>query len=119
MEATSDRNWYHYPPVVLPSPVLALATSHNGIWAGGAGGVAWYPIHTDWQPRISGLPLNSVAALLSIEGQLIAGGTGGIAYSSDEGVNWRKAEIQNGVDLYSLSLSRHASLSRKRCWQQR
>jgi photosystem II stability/assembly factor-like uncharacterized protein len=98
MEATRDRNWYHYPPVVLPSPVLALATSHNGIWAGGAGGVAWYPIHTDWQPRISGLPLNSVAALLSIEGQLIAGGTGGIAYSPDEGVSWKKAEIQNGMD---------------------
>ncbi len=98
MEATSDRSWYHYPPVVLPSPILALATSTDGIWAGGAGGVAWYPIHTDWQPRISGLPLNSVAALLFIEGQLIAGGTGGIAYSPDKGISWKKAAIQNNVD---------------------
>ncbi|MBV9709601.1 MAG: hypothetical protein JO011_01655 [Ktedonobacteraceae bacterium] len=98
MEATRDRSWYQYPPVVLPSPVLALATSQQGIWAGGAGGVAWYPIHTDWQPRISGLPLSSVAALLTIEGQLIAGGMGGIAYSSDEGRSWKTAEIQNGGD---------------------
>src|SRR5450432_1485306 len=98
MEPIREGSWYHYPPVALPSPVLALATSSGGIWAGGAGGVAWYPIHTDWQPRISGLPLNSVAALLYIEGQLIAGGTGGIAYSPDKGISWKKAEIQNGVD---------------------
>jgi photosystem II stability/assembly factor-like uncharacterized protein len=98
MKPIREGNWYHYPPVALPSPVLALATSHSGIWAGGAGGVAWYPIHTDWQPRISGLPLKSVAALLSIGGRLVAGGTGGIAYSPDGGESWQKAEIQDTVD---------------------
>lgn len=110
MEATSDRSWYHYPPVVLPSPILALATSSDGIWAGGAGGVAWYPIHTDWQPRISGLPLNSVAALLFSDGQLIAGGTGGIAYSLDKGISWKKAEIQDEVDsVLAFTVSSHTA----------
>lgn len=110
MEATRESNWYHYPPVALPSPVLALATSPGGIWAGGAGGVAWYPIHTDWQPRISGLPLKSVAALLSIDGRLIAGGTGGIAYSPDGGISWQKAEIQDGVDaVLALAVSSHSA----------
>jgi photosystem II stability/assembly factor-like uncharacterized protein len=108
MEPIREGNWYHYPPMVLPSPVLALATSPGGIWAGGAGGVAWYPIHTDWQPRISGLPLKSVAALLSIEGRLIAGGSGGIAYSPDGGKSWQKAEIQEAVDsVLALAVSSH------------
>jgi photosystem II stability/assembly factor-like uncharacterized protein len=98
MEATRESSWYHYPSVALPSPVLALATSSDGIWAGGAGGVAWYPIHTDWQPRSSGLPLKSVAALLFVERRLIAGGAGGIAYSPDGGKSWQKAEIPDGVD---------------------
>jgi len=106
MEPIKKGDWYHYPPVALPSPVLALATSPGGIWAGGAGGVAWYPIHTDWQPRISGLPLKSVAALLSVEGRLIAGGTGGIAYSPDGGESWQKAEIQKAVDsVLALAVS--------------
>src|SRR5450631_403160 len=108
MEPIRKGRWYHYPPVALPSPVLALATSPGGIWVGGAGGVAWYPIHTDWQPRISGLPLKSVAALLSIEGRLIAGGTGGIAYSPDGGKRWQKAEIQDTVDsVLALTVSSH------------
>lgn len=108
MEPIKEGYWYHYPPVALPSPVLALATSPGGIWAGGAGGVAWYPIHTDWQPRISGLPLKSVAALLSIEGRLIAGGTGGIAYSPDGGKSWQKAEGREAVDsVLALAVSSH------------
>lgn len=98
MKPIREGNWYHYPPVTLPSPVLALATAHGGIWAGGAGGVAWYPIHTNWQPRISGLPLKSVASLLFVEGRLVAGGTGGIAYSPDGGKSWYKAEIQDPID---------------------
>ena len=113
MEPIREGSWYHYPPVVLPSPVLALATSSGGIWAGGAGGVAWYPIHTDWQPRISGLPLKSVAALLSIDGRLIAGGTGGIAYSPDGGKSWQKAEIQDTVDsVLAMAVSSHFTQSR-------
>ena len=113
MEPIKEGYWYHYPPVALPSPVLALATAPGGLWAGGAGGVAWYPIHTDWQPRISGLPLKSVAALLSIDGRLIAGGTGGIAYSPDGGKSWQKAEIQKAVDsVLALAVPSHFAQSK-------
>ncbi len=96
MKTTQDTTWFRYPPIVLPSPVLALSAERNGVWAGGAGGVAWYPIHSDWEPRITGLHLSPVAALASSEQILLAGGNGGIAYSENSGRKWQVAVMPEG-----------------------
>lgn len=106
MEATQHSVWQQYPPIVLPSPVLALAAQRNGVWAAGAGGVAWYPIHSDWQTRSKGLPINAVVSLAYTDSILLAGGTGGIAYSFDGGVNWKAAAIPNeAVSITALLIS--------------
>lgn len=108
MEATKDMVWYHYPPIVIPSPVLALAAERGGVWAGGVGGVAWYPIQSDWEARISGLPLTSVAALVHVQGLLIAGGTEGIARSEDGGLSWKAADMQDeAASITAILLSPH------------
>jgi photosystem II stability/assembly factor-like uncharacterized protein len=109
METTRETDWFYYPPITLPSPILALAAERQGIWAGGAGGVAWYPIYRNWEPRITGLHLSTVAALASSEsGVLLAGGNGGIAYSSDGGLKWQIAEMtENTATVTALLLSPH------------
>jgi photosystem II stability/assembly factor-like uncharacterized protein len=38
-----------------------------------------------------------VTALLALEGLLLAGGSGGIACSYDNGTNWRQADLEDGV----------------------
>ncbi len=97
MRTTKDTVWQRFPPLALPSPVLALALGAGGIWVGGAGGVAWRDAGGEWEPRISGLPLLTVTALEYVSGQLVAGGTGGIARSQDGGKTWQKANLQEGV----------------------
>lgn len=87
-----DDRWQTLPPIRPPTPVTALAGGPGGVWAGGAGGVAWLPASGDWLPQISGLPVTSVAALAHAGGWLLAGGAGGIARSSDGGRSWRPAD---------------------------
>src|SRR2546426_717311 len=55
--------WWWFPPIALPSAVLALASGASGVWAGGVGGGAWRAAGGEWEPRVSGLPLTRVAAL--------------------------------------------------------
>lgn len=88
------NQWHQYPPIMLASPTLALATGHHGTWAGGYGGVAWYGDDGQWQTLVSGLPVMSVAALAYAGGWLLAGGAGGIARSHDRGQSWELTNIQ-------------------------
>src|SRR2546423_15208238 len=79
METTDTETWHSFPAPVVPSPVLALAAGPGGIWARGAGGVAWYTQGDAWAPRVSGLALRGVAALARAGSWLLAGGGGGNA----------------------------------------
>lgn len=91
------NQWRQYPPIMLASPTLALATGPNGAWAGGYGGVAWYGGDGPWQTLVSGLPVLSVAALAYAGGWLLAGGTGGIARSRDRGQTWELSTIMGDI----------------------
>jgi len=106
LEATTEKVWHQLPPVILPSPVFAVTAGRDGIWAGGAGGVAWFPTTGNgsqtsetWQSRISGLPLSSVTTLTYIDSDnlLLAGGVEGIARSRDGGRSWQLANLEDGV----------------------
>ena len=128
METITKNTWQPLPTIVLPSPVFTLAAGPNGIWAGGTGGIAWYPgpIHENaaqsgnehplvdaplWQPRNSTLPISLVTALTYKEGLLLAGGVEGIAYSQDEGRHWQQAALEDGVaSITAFALSPHFSV---------
>lgn len=114
METFTKDTWHSLPPVILSSPVFTLAAGQNGIWAGGTGGIAWYPGQPQgnddphgnehspeatpaWQTRISTLPLSLVTALTYKEGLLLAGGVEGIACSHDEGRYWQPALLEDGI----------------------
>ena len=85
MDIPETMVWQQLPPILLPSPIMALAHGPDGLWAGGIGGVAWRPADRAWEPRLSGLPLTAVAALTYADGWLLAGGAEGIARSGDGG----------------------------------
>ncbi len=124
METMTKNIWQPLPKIVLPSPVFTLAAGHNGIWAGGTGGVAWYPGPVQesidqpgnedgsrWQTRNSALQISLVTALTYIEGLLLAGSIEGIAYSQDEGRHWRQADLEDGVAaITAFALSPHFSV---------
>ncbi len=93
MGATGQSaSWRHLPPVTVEFPVTALACSSGGLWAGGAGGVAWLPEDSIWQARVSGLALTAIGALAYAGGWLFAGGAEGIARSRDGGQSWHLAD---------------------------
>lgn len=92
--------WQQLPPLALPSPVFALATGRNKVWAGGVGGVACYSAdgaHEAWEQGSATLPLSAVTTLLFLDGFLLAGGSEGIAYSYDNGATWQQAEVEDGM----------------------
>jgi photosystem II stability/assembly factor-like uncharacterized protein len=115
LETMTKNTWHPLPQMVLPSPVFTLAAGQNGIWAGGTGGIAWYPgsMPEDaslWQTRISTLQISLVTALTYREGLLLAGGIEGIAYSRDEGKHWQQAALEDGVSsITAFALSPHFS----------
>lgn len=116
------NTWRSLPPLVLSSPVFALAVGPQGLWASGTGGIAWYtesrsndgPVQesaqsqqTDsspdgWSTRI--VPLSSVTALLYKNDLLLAGGLEGIAFSSDGGLHWERA-LQEDPDASITALA--------------
>jgi photosystem II stability/assembly factor-like uncharacterized protein len=98
--------WIRHQPIQTSSPVLAVLSGPNGVWAGGLGGVAWFEDDVGWKPLVSGLPLTTVTALAAGAGLLLAGGLGGIARSSDRGHSWSVASIPDGAaTVTSLALS--------------
>jgi hypothetical protein len=97
METADTETWHSFPAVVVLSPVLALAAGPGGLWAGGAGGVAWYTQGDAWAPRVSGLALSGVAALAWAGAWLLAGGVEGIARSRDGDLTWQQANVPAGA----------------------
>jgi photosystem II stability/assembly factor-like uncharacterized protein len=100
LETEQAQLWQQLPPLVLPSPVLALAAWRETLWVGGVGGVARCNLSGEqrtWAPEVATLLLAPVTALLALDGLLLAGGSGGIAYSYDNGTSWRPAELEDGV----------------------
>jgi photosystem II stability/assembly factor-like uncharacterized protein len=98
MTKTSDsppHTWHYYPPIPIPSPVMALAIAGEKIWAGGFSGVACY--EAGWRLRSVNLTLASVTALCYAGGWLVAGGPDGIARSADGGSRWESAEIDGSI----------------------
>jgi photosystem II stability/assembly factor-like uncharacterized protein len=83
------HSWQYYPPIPIPSPVMALAIAGEKIWAGGFGGVACY--ESGWRLLSANLTLASVAALC------YAGGPDGIARSADGGSRWESSEIDGSI----------------------
>lgn len=85
--------WQCYPPIPAPATVLALAGDAQGLWAGGAGGVARFDAHRGrWQLRIGGLPRSPITSLARAGGWLFAGGADGLARSADGGATWQVAD---------------------------
>jgi photosystem II stability/assembly factor-like uncharacterized protein len=83
------------PPLHIPTPVLSLAVTDGGVWAGGVNGVSRYDVQQQaWQPRPVGFPISRVSALLRGDGWLLAGGTEGIARSTDDGATWQRSTIE-------------------------
>src|SRR5215217_7964493 len=98
--------WRHYPRIDLPSPVLALLTNQDGLWAGGFGGVARYTVTDGWTLLTAGLALRSVTALAHAGGSLLAGGDGGIARSPNGGLSWQQCSVPGNVGTVTdLALS--------------
>src|SRR5215213_6215594 len=98
--------WRHFPRIDLPSPVLALLTSQDGLWAGGFGGVARYTAMDGWELLTAGLALRSVTALARAGGSLLAGGEGGIARSSNGGLSWQQCSVPSNIGTVTdLALS--------------
>lgn len=100
------NSWARLPAIQQCSPILALEASSEGLWSGGLGGVAWNSAQSAWEPRISGLPLISVAALAYDSGCLLAGGVGGVARSFDGGLHWESGTIPGGGEaITALAMS--------------
>jgi hypothetical protein len=84
---------------------MALACGPEGLWAGGIGGVAWRPTGGVWEPRLSGLPLTTVAALTYADGWLLAGGAEGIARSDDGGLTWQLGQSESTAQVSAIVAS--------------
>src|SRR5215213_370959 len=98
--------WRHFPRIDLPSPVLALLTSQDGLQAGGFGGVARFTEMDGWTPLTAGLVLRTVTALAHTGGSLLAGGEGGIARSLNGGLSWQQSSVPGNVGTVTcLALS--------------
>jgi photosystem II stability/assembly factor-like uncharacterized protein len=102
---SETTTWQHLSPILLPSPILALASGPDGLWAGGLGGVAWYSHEGEWQPRLSGLPLTVITALTYAGGWLLAGGVEGLARSPDGGLTWQLAKTQDATRFAAIVTS--------------
>jgi photosystem II stability/assembly factor-like uncharacterized protein len=89
------HSWQYYPPIPIPSPVMALAIAGEKIWAGGFSGVACY--EAGWRLLSADLTLASVTALCYAGGWLVAGGPDGLARSADGGSRWESAEIDGSI----------------------
>lgn len=109
MKTASEKIWQQLPAPVLPAPVFALAAERDGIWAGGIGGLARYAPSGEqgaWEPGAATLPLSSVTALLALDGLLLAGGSEGIACSTNGGKTWQAAKLEDGsVSVVALVAS--------------
>jgi photosystem II stability/assembly factor-like uncharacterized protein len=66
--------------------------------------VAWGTPEGTWHPQIASLPLSAVTALAYADGWLIAGGTEGVARSSDGGRSWRGVELP-GTSSHVVALA--------------
>jgi photosystem II stability/assembly factor-like uncharacterized protein len=89
--------WRKLPPNERPVPVIALLARSDGVWAGGAGGLAWFSESDGWFPPAVNLPLQAVAALAAGGGTLFAAGVGGIARSTDGGTTWQRSSLPDGT----------------------
>lgn len=86
--------WTAFPKIEQTTPVIALATSPDGLWAGWVGGVA---VHADnWQIA---LPSLSTAALVWTGSSLLAGGTGIVRWHSG---HWRQALIEGNIGAITV-----------------
>jgi photosystem II stability/assembly factor-like uncharacterized protein len=101
-----NDEWRHVPRIDLPSPVLALLASQDGLWAGGFGGVAQYTELDGWTLLSAGLALRTVTTLARNYGSLLAGGEGGIARSLNGGLAWQRCSVPGEVGTVTdLALS--------------
>lgn len=87
-----SENWYDYPPINLPSPVITLLSTPQGLWASGTGGAALYRDGA-WEPAF---PPVGVTAMATGGEWLFVGGMAGIARSRDGGDNWEFAPDVSG-----------------------
>ena len=98
--------WRKLPPIARPAPVIALLARPDGVWAGGAGGLARFREPEGWSLPVAGLPLQAVATLAAGDGTIMAGGAGGIARSLDGGATWWRSSIPEGTGpVTALALS--------------
>lgn len=101
MKTEREDIWQQLPAPTITSPVFALTIEDDGVWAGGVGGIAHFAHSADseeqgsWVPVGAALPLSSVTTLLALQGLLLAGGSEGIASSSNHGKTWWRAEIED------------------------
>lgn len=90
-----EQVWHVFPPMTLPTPVLALAPAADGLRAAGMGGMARLGEDEAWQLQVASLPLRSLTSLAWADDRLLlAGGIGGIARSTDRGQSWRQAALE-------------------------
>jgi photosystem II stability/assembly factor-like uncharacterized protein len=100
MTSAKQAAWRQLPAPAVSTPIFALTANALGVWAGGFGGVAWHSLDTlesDWQARSVNLSCAPVTALLALDRLLLAGGSGGLAHSSDGGQTWEQAKLEEGV----------------------
>jgi photosystem II stability/assembly factor-like uncharacterized protein len=84
------NSWYSLPATPVSSPVMALASDKDSLWAGGVGGIAHFDGQV-WTVPTGHLPLSSVSALCLAGDILLAGGPEGVAFSQDRGQTWEMA----------------------------
>ncbi len=87
-----SENWYDYPPIDLPSPVITLLSTSQGLWASGTGGAALYQ-NDGWKASFPPVGVTSMAAS---DEWLFVGGMAGIARSHDGGETWDFAPDVSG-----------------------
>lgn len=95
-----EGTWQPLPVPDLHSPLFALACQRDGCWAGGLGGVAWYPASEEASQRRvhhAQPPLAPVTALLALDELLLVGGSEGIASSRDNGATWQQVELEDRI----------------------
>lgn len=98
--------WTSFPKIEQNTPVIALTTDANRLWAGWVGGVAAFT-GGEWQLSLSSL---STAALAWSGENLLAGGMQGIARWHNG--QWRKAVIQGNFGaITSITASRDIALA--------